>query len=510
MAGIKISALPAVASALTTDFFPVVQGGVTSKETLTQVGTLFGFTAGVLGVTHGGTGLSSTTINQILYSSAANTIAGLPTAASSVLITSAGGVPSLNSVLPGGLTTTDPTLAQGIATKNYVDTIATGGGAPVVAASTAPLTVTYSNGSSGIGATLTNAGAFAAFALDGQSPTVGQRVLIKDQASTLQNGVYTVTTVGDGVSVNWVLTRATDYDTPTNINDTGIIPVSAGTVNANTGWINTTLMVTVGATAVTFVQFGVSFPVSIANGGTGATTAAGARSNLSAAILGSNNDITGMSALTSVTTASLITFSGNGGTAFTGNNIFLGSNGLGATVAALWFAPTLNKGYVAWQASDNSGNFQVLFTNASMGQNTTITFPDPGAATATVAYSKTSTFTPVLAFGGASTGITYVTQTGEYTQIGNIVYITVNIALSSKGSSTGTATISGFPIASAGGSFPLAAMANLTQINSFISFDAGTTFPLKYNTANGGINVLADTHFANNTQISVNGFYFTS
>jgi len=53
-----------------------------------------------LDVSHGGTGLTTTTVNQILYSSAANTIGGLPTANSSVLVTSAGGVPSLSTTLP--------------------------------------------------------------------------------------------------------------------------------------------------------------------------------------------------------------------------------------------------------------------------------------------------------------------------------------------------------------------------------------------------------------------------
>ena len=165
---------------------------------------------------------------------------------------------------------TDPVSGQDAATKNYVDNVAAGGAAPVVAASTTALTVTYNNNATGIGATLTNADTQATFALDGQNPTVGQRVLIKNQVSTLQNGIYTVTNVGSGAT-NWILTRAADYDTPANINDTGVIPVLNGTVNANTGWLNTTIMISVGFTAITYIQFGVSFPVSLANGGTGAS-----------------------------------------------------------------------------------------------------------------------------------------------------------------------------------------------------------------------------------------------
>lgn len=54
-------------------------------------------------------------------------------------------------------------------------------------------------------------------------------------------------------------------------------------------------------------------------------------------------------------------------------------------------------------------------------------------------------WTPALRFGTGTTGITYTTQTGKYTRIGNRVWIHCLITLSSKGSSTGNADISGLP-----------------------------------------------------------------
>lgn len=170
---------------------------------------------------------------------------------------------------------TDPTLAQDAATKSYVDSVV-GGTNPaqsVVAASTGALTVTYSNGTAGVGATLTNAGAMAAFALDGTSPTVGQRVLIKDQASTFQNGIYTVTTVGSGAA-NWVLTRATNYDSASDITSSGVIPVLSGTVNTTTAWVQTAVVVTIGTDPVTFTQFIPPYPLALNKGGTNASLTA--------------------------------------------------------------------------------------------------------------------------------------------------------------------------------------------------------------------------------------------
>lgn len=67
------------------------------------------------------------------------------------------------------------------------------------------------------------------------------------------------------------------------------------------------------------------------------------------------------------------------------------------------------------------------------------------AGATTLDWYEEGTFTPVLKFGGATTGITYGTQTGRYTRIGRMVHISVSIVLSSKGSASGVATITGLP-----------------------------------------------------------------
>jgi hypothetical protein len=162
----------------------------------------------------------------------------------------------------------DPTAAQDAATKNYVDLAIQGldPKASVKAATTADLgTVAYANGTSGVGATITNTGTLAAFALDGLTLSVGDRVLIKDQTAALQNGIYTVTTAGSG-AVAWVLTRATDNDTWAEIPATFVF-VEQGTVNADNGYLFTADQGgTMGTTAITVTQFSGAGQITAGNG----------------------------------------------------------------------------------------------------------------------------------------------------------------------------------------------------------------------------------------------------
>ncbi len=149
----------------------------------------------------------------------------------------------------------DPVNDQDAATKKYVDSTAQGldTKASVVAASTANLAAAYDNGTDGVGATLTASGN-GALSLDGDTPSAGDRVLIKDQTTTLQNGIYVVTTVGTAGSV-FVLTRAVDFDAAADI-PAGYTFVEGGNTQAGNGYVCVTeAPVTVGTTAITFEQF---------------------------------------------------------------------------------------------------------------------------------------------------------------------------------------------------------------------------------------------------------------
>jgi len=143
-----------------------------------------------------------------------------------------------------------------LANKAYVDQVAQGLDAKpsARAATTANLSATYSNGTAGVGATLT-ASSNGAFTLDGVSPVVNDRILVKDQSTAAENGIYVVTTVGDG-STPFVLTRATPEDQPAELSGGSFIFVEEGTANGDNGYVFThTGAPTFGTTALDVTQF---------------------------------------------------------------------------------------------------------------------------------------------------------------------------------------------------------------------------------------------------------------
>ncbi len=117
------------------------------------------------------------------------------------------------------------------------------------------------------------------------------------------------------------------------------------------------------------------------------------------------------------------------------------------------------------------------------------------------------TFTPALLLGGASTGITYSTQTGRFTKIGRLVTVQVKLVLSSKGVMPGGATLSGLPFTASSvlnhaGILALSAASSLANTAAFAN--PGTTVcNLLY--SNAGTLLLIDASQLTNTS----EFYIT-
>jgi len=123
-------------------------------------------------------------------------------------------------------------------------------------ATTANLSATYDNGTSGVGATLTGS-SNGAISVDSASPSSGDRILVKNQSTATQNGIYTVTTVGSAGAA-FVLTRTTDADSVIDLTS-AIVQVDLGTTNADTTWYTPTTISAIGTTEITFSAFGGSY-----------------------------------------------------------------------------------------------------------------------------------------------------------------------------------------------------------------------------------------------------------
>jgi len=173
--------------------------------------------------------------------------------------------------LPGS-----PGSANEAANKAYVDNISAGLNfhSPVHGASTSNLAANYDNGTGGVTATLTADTNRAWVGIDSHTTwDVGNRVLIKNQTSGLQNGIYVLTDKGVEGTSPWVLTRATDADnSPAGELAYGDFCFVQNGGQAGFGFIiNTSGTITVGTTAISYVQFNAGQVVIAGNGLTEST-----------------------------------------------------------------------------------------------------------------------------------------------------------------------------------------------------------------------------------------------
>lgn len=165
-----------------------------------------------------------------------------------------------------------PTTDNHVASKAYVDGIAASINwhefAYLATAAALPNTPTYDNSGDGIGATLTGTGN-ARLVVDGTNASNGNRILVKNQANAVHNGIYDVTTQGS-VSEPWVLTRSSDFDGSSFYGSPhagDAIYVSQGSFNANQGFLVYTTGTgtegahVIGTDAISFTQFSGTAPI---------------------------------------------------------------------------------------------------------------------------------------------------------------------------------------------------------------------------------------------------------
>jgi hypothetical protein len=370
------------------------------------------------------------------------TVDGVDIAARDAVLTST--TNTANAALPkaGGTMTgnlvlnADPTASLQAATKQYVDTIAAAGihyHTPARVEAPANLPSTYDNGTSGVGATLTNSGTQVAIVIDGVALSSADRVLIYQQTDPAHNGVYTVTTVGS-VSTNWVLTRATDADSyapsdPDALGQGDAFFISAGDTGAGETYVMTTVgTITFGTTGIVFTQISAT---AIYSAGAGLTLT-GQEFSLNTPVASATALATGRTiGMTGDVVWTSAAFDGSGNVTGTAtiqpNSVALGTDTTGNYVATGAVSGTGLSG----SSSSEGGTFTVTSNATALNTASTIAARDGSgnfaAGTVTAALSGNATTATALATG-RTIGMT-----------GDVVW--TSASFDGSGNVTGTATI---------------------------------------------------------------------
>jgi hypothetical protein len=214
-----------------------------------------------------------------------------------------------------------------------------------------------------------------------------------------------------------------------------------------------------------------------------------------------------------------------------GSTLTLGTAAAAGTTGAKKFTTINLNGYnnntmaqiQSWDESASTGQGYLTFstfTGSALTEklrilyNGGITFNgDTAAANALDDYEE-GTWTMGVSFGGGTTGITYTSSTGGYTKIGRQVTVTGYLVLTSKGSSTGSARITGLPftIATAASNYsaPILYFENISFANQFQGFGVNgeTSIALYETTEAGTLSTLNDADFSNSSAIIISFTYF--